>query len=231
MTDRAREVARTSAPADAAGPDAAATAGAVGGPAGGALRLHDAGARHGAFGWTEQRLFALTGAWAAVPGPADDARLSLFEWSAQHAWHAQLWVDRLPVLAGVDREGLVRPPSDALETALEVLAPPASADGAVGGVRAGGFLAALSKVVLPGLLDAYRAHGRRLVPVADRPAARALTLVVRDETDELTALEALAAVAVATADAAGDADATVSRLEAILGPRGGSGACFSCSED
>lgn len=202
---------------------------AGGGLAVGALPLQDAAARHGAFSWTEQRLFALTGAWAAAPGPPDDARLLLFEWSAQHAWHAQLWADRLPVLADVDRQELVRPPSTALAMALEALGPPAPGGGTAAAAHAAGFLAALSKVVLPGLLAAYRAHGGLLVPVADRPAARALTLVVRDEGDELAALASLSAASVAAGGAETDPGTTVSRLEDMLGAGGGSGACFSYS--
>lgn len=207
----------------------------------GARRLHDAAARHGAFAWTERRLFALSGAWAAAPGPADDARCALFEWSAQHAWHAELWTDRLPVLAGVDRDSLVRPPSEVLATALELLAPPAGATGAGAapgapsgrpgaGADARGFLAAMTTAVLPGLLAAYRAHGEGLVPVADRPAARALTLVVRDEVDELAGIEALCRAAeVAGEPGTAGAAALVARIEGLLGAGGGDGACFSCS--
>lgn len=193
----------------------------------GALRLHDAAERHGAFSWAERRLFELTGAWAAAPGPADDARVLLFEASAQHAWHAELWADRLPVLAGVDREGLVRPCGDTLAAVLESLEPPRTSDTAAAGAAAG-FLAGLARVVLPGLLGAYRDYAGRLVPVADGPAARALSLVVRDEREELAAVAALAGAA--DIAVGGGVDAAVGRLEALLGGRDPAAAFFTWSK-
>lgn len=190
----------------------------------GALPLHEAAARHGACCWVERRLFALTGAWAAAPGPADEARVRLFEWSSEHAWHAQLWADRLPVLADVDREGLVQPQRDALVAAFELLEPGAGAGAAAG------FLAALARVVLPGLLAAYRELGDRLAPVADGPAARALTFVVRDERDELAAVAGLAdAAAIASAHGRDEAEAVVSQLQAITGGCGPEAPLFAWS--
>jgi len=223
-----------------AGEDQAVGPPSAGEPAAGALvtgergarRLHDAAARHGAFAWTERRLFALTGAWAAAPGLADDARCALFEWSGQHAWHAQLWADRLPVLADVDRDAFVRPPSEALATALDMLAPPQRSERGHGepGASPAGFLAALAQVVLPGLLAAYRAHGDGLVPVADRPAARALMLVLRDEGDELATIELLArATDIAVAPRSPSPSTLVARVEGLVGPGGGGGTCFSYS--
>lgn len=198
----------------------------------GALSLHDAAVRHGAFSWTEQRLFTLTGAWAAAPGPGDDARCALFEWSAQHAWHAQLWADRLPVLAGVDREPLVRPPSDAVATALEMLIPrPGDPRGGHGapGAEAAGVLAVLAKIVLPGLLAAYRGHAEHLVPVADRPAARALALVLRDEVEQLRALERLSSAESVRTSGASSVGAAVARAERLLGAGVAAAARFSCA--
>lgn len=153
------------------------------------LTIHAAAVRLGAYRWVEHRLFELTGTWAAAPGLVDVARVHLFESSAQHAWHAQLWADRLPVLAGVDPDGLTRPVGaraaallDALEPA-EVPEPDPGAE-AARGVR---FVAGLTAEVLPRLLGSYREFGRRLVPVTDGPSIRALTLVVRDIEEELAA--------------------------------------------
>ena len=161
-----------------------------GGGAGGAtLTIHGAAVRLGAYRWTEERLFELTGTWAAAPGLVDVARVHLFEASTQHAWHAQLWADRLPVLAGVDPEGLTRPVgarAASLLTALEPAEVPEPSPGAEAprGVR---FVAGLTVEVLPRLLGSYAEFGRRLVPVTDGPSIRALTLVVRDVEEELAA--------------------------------------------
>ncbi len=169
----------------------------------GALRLQQAAARLGAYRWTERRLFELTGAWAAAPGVPDGARIFLFEASARHAWHAELWEARLPVLAGVDREGLTRPVGAAVEPLLVSLAPGAfDGDGETAGRR---FLVGLARVVLPLLLLSYRRFGQRLVPVADGPAIRAVTLVVRDLEEELAEAEAAVDALVSGAEAVQEA--------------------------
>jgi hypothetical protein len=154
---------------------------------GGALSLREAAVRVGAYRWVERRLFELTGSWAAAPGLPDGPRLLLFEASAQHAWHAELWEARLPVLPGVDPELLTRPVGRTVEPLLAGLSPGAfDGDAETAGRR---FLVGLARAVLPLLLVSYRRFGQRLVPVADGPAIRALTLVVRDENEEQGALE------------------------------------------
>ncbi len=168
------------------------------------LRLHVLAAHYGAYRWVERRLFELTGAWAAAPGLPDEAQVLCFEASAQHAWHAELWEARLPVLAGVDRERLTRPLGPTVEPLLAHLAPDA-----VGGADEGAgrrFLVGLARVVLPLLLASYRGLGRRLVPVADGPAIRALTLVLRDEEEELAAVQPMVDAFLATPEAAQEAE-------------------------
>jgi hypothetical protein len=156
---------------------------------GGALTLEEAAVRHGAYRWTERRLFELTGAWAAAPGLPDEARILCFEASAQHAWHAELWEARLPVLPGVDHERYTRPLGQAVEPLLASLAPGAwDGEDEAAGRR---FVAGLARVVLPLLLVSYRGFGERLAPVSDGPGIRALTLVVRDEEEEMAAAQSL----------------------------------------
>lgn len=146
------------------------------------LRLAEAAARFGTFCWVERRLFEVTGAWASAPGVADEARLFCFEASAQHAWHAELWAARLPVLAGWDHDALTRPAAPAGRL-LERIAPGGWDGDEV--TAAHRFVTVLARVALPALLASYRGFSDRLVPVADGPAIRALGLVVRDEEAEL----------------------------------------------
>ena len=139
-----------------------------------ALTLDESARRYGAYAWAERRLFELTGAWAASePTPA--VRIHLDVVSGQHAWHAGLWWDRLPALASVEPEALVRPWGPVLPPAFDALA--ASSDTVE-------RLAGLYRFVVPRLLVTYGDHLRRTAPVADAPAIRALRLVRRDETEE-----------------------------------------------
>ena len=191
------------------------------------LTLHEAAVRHGAYRWIELRLFELTGAWSAAPGVPNAARVHLFEASAQHAWHAELWADRLPVLAGVDHDALTRPLGPVLVPLFDALgaapqggaaAPDAAAAGDAGDAAALAFLAGLSRVVLPALLDSYRRHREALSEVADGPSLRALALVVRDEEAEVAEAGAVLEAITPGATATGDVDALARLLEGTDGP-------------
>jgi hypothetical protein len=140
----------------------------------GALPLFEASALVGQYRWLERRLFALTGRWSSGDGPPA-ARLYLAQRSARHGWNADLWADRLPVLDGVDPEGLTRPPSPATETLFEALA-----DAEDGSAPLAGKLAALHRVVAPRLLAAYEWHLNHTVAVTDGPVAAVLEIVVAD---------------------------------------------------
>jgi hypothetical protein len=126
--------------------------------------------------------------------------------SQQHAWHAELFADRLPALDSVDVGALTLPPSPEVDRMLAVLAGTvpdgehAAADGTLmgrgsgSGVPAGGTLprlVGLGRVVLPRLVTGYTLHLRRVVLGVDAPLTRSLRLVVRDEVEQWQAVEAL----------------------------------------
>ncbi len=147
------------------------------------LDLEHAARLSGAYRWIEQRLFEMTGAWSGDPGdPA--VQLFFFEHSRQHAWHAELWADRLPVLDGIDHAALTRPPSEAVEQMLASIAD-------LGPDPAVARLAGLCRVVLPRLIVSYEVHLERTAPGVDGPTRRALRLVRRDEIDQWLAGERL----------------------------------------
>lgn len=186
-----------------------------------ALTLHQAAALVGAYRWVEERLFALTGRWSADPAMGPDAQVHLFEVSAQHAWHADLWAQRLPVLDGFDRTAATRPRGPVLEPLVSALADePAAA----------GRLAGLARVLVPELAAAYRHHLVRAVPVTDGPLIRTLHLVLADLDVEERALERVldragpgrseegptAGGPAESADSAEAVEAVVGRLEAVL---------------
>ncbi|MGP8058156.1 MAG: hypothetical protein ACLP9C_00785 [Acidimicrobiales bacterium] len=136
------------------------------------LTIHRSAQLLGGYRWIEHRLFELTGAWAAQ-APVPEIQLYLDETSARHAWRAQLWADRLPVLDGLDPDALTVPFGPAVPPLFEALA----SDVAEGVVQR---LAGLCRVVLPRLAVTYGTHLARAVPVTDGPVIRVLRLARRD---------------------------------------------------
>ena len=190
------------------------------GPARTTVPIHHAAHLIGAYRWIEHRLFELTGAWAAeVPVPA--VQVHLAEAARQHAWHAQLWADRLPVIDGVDPEALTRPLGPALGPLVAELAgekpedPTAEPSGADGhGVVQ--RLTGLYRVVLPRLLTTYARHLAHAVPVTDGPTIRALGLVSRDDVELWRIGEALLEELLRRPHDAAVAAAVQQRLESIV---------------
>jgi hypothetical protein len=134
------------------------------------LLLEETARRAGGHRWVEARLFEILGAWVASTGDVD-AKLLLDRHGQHHAWRADQWWDRLPVLADVDRLGLVLPPSSQMEAMAERLA------GLVGTVPR---LAGTYRVALPRLASAYRAHRLEANPASDGAAIRTLDIVLPD---------------------------------------------------
>jgi hypothetical protein len=155
----------------------------------------------GEYRWIETTLFTLLGTWV-LDVPIAAVQVHLDAQSMRHAWHAELWGDRLPVLAGVDPDGLTRPSpaTAALFDALDGVGPAAEGPGSTwpvaegeGVVRPAALprLAGLYRVVLPRLVTTYTRHLRVVAPVADGPLRRALRLVLRDDVEDWLAGERL----------------------------------------
>jgi len=155
----------------------------------GALGLEVQARLVGGYQWIERRLFEVLGGWVTSE-PIAEARLMFDVYSQQHAWHAELWAERLPVLDGLDTATLTLPPSTEVDRLLSFLA-----GGAPGQAPAAGGtllrLVGLARVVLPRLIAGYGLHLRRAAPVADAPVVRSLRLVVRDEIEAWQATETL----------------------------------------
>jgi hypothetical protein len=127
----------------------------------------------------EDLLFETLGRWAReLPEPA--VKRMLATWCHRHAWHAQLWRDRLPTVErlagdGDDVEAWIAP----LRAALLDVNTSAEA------------IAALSVSVLPALEAAVTEHRDAIDSVLDGPTARVLDLVGADLTEEARQLRAL----------------------------------------
>ena len=143
----------------------------------------------------------MLGTWVSDM-PIAGVQVHLDSQSMRHAWHAELWGDRLPVLNGVDPDALTKPSAAtaALFAALDGVEPPAEGPGSTwppadrpSAPRLGALprLAGLYRVVLPRLVTSYTRHLRVVAPVADGPLRRALRLVLNDEVEDWLAGERL----------------------------------------
>jgi hypothetical protein len=122
--------------------------------------------RCGSYCWLENRLFELTGDWASAPANGDpEFRVLFSEMSAQHAFVAARWADRLPVRAGVDPVALVVPPSGRAVKALDLLAAESDLRARLGG---------LAERLLPSILQTYSGHLAVASPVAEAPVRAVL---------------------------------------------------------
>jgi hypothetical protein len=177
------------------------------------VRLHDTAARSGGHCWIERRLFEVLGAWGvAVTAPA--AKLALDRHSLHAAWRAEQWFDRLPVLAGIEREDLVVPPPgwDRLLGPAGAHAASAEGDAAV--------LAVAYRVAMARLVTRYRDHRTRTSPVADGPVIRTLGHAGADARADWEEGEALVQAALGDRSALDAASEAVRHAEAtfVAGP-------------
>jgi hypothetical protein len=130
--------------------------------------------RLGGYAWVEQRLFEVLGGLVRTGGSPRVAMVALAH-ASHHAWHAELWRARIPILAHLAVGSLVVPPSAEVADALE----------------GPGESSMVYRVVLPGLVEVYARHLDRARPVADGPVIRALELVLADERRDLSEGQAL----------------------------------------
>jgi hypothetical protein len=166
--------------------------------------------RCGNYCWLENRLFALTGDRASVPATGDPAiRVFLSEMSAQHAFLAALWFDRLPVRAGVDPAGLVVPPPGGAGAALDLLEE--EADLAI-------VLVGLVEQFLPRLFETYEEHRGQASPVSEAPVRAVLELAAFRGGQEFRRGSDLIRRGDASAEASEKMADLVSRLQPLLGP-------------
>lgn len=134
------------------------------------LPLEVTAALVGEYRWIETALYELLGSWVADM-PVAAVQVHLDGQSLRHVWHAELWGDRLPVMAGSDPDGLTVP-SAATAALFEEL------HGRPGALP---LIAGLYRVVLPRLVTSYERHLQVTTQVTDGPVARALRLVLNDE--------------------------------------------------
>jgi len=137
--------------------------------------LDDLGRRCRRWIAVEDLLFETLGRWAReLPEPA--IKQVMATWCHRHAWHAEVWRDRLPTVdaladASDDVEAWIAP----LRAALLDVRTSAEA------------IAALRESVLPALQAALNEHRDAIDPLLDGTTARVLELVGADLVAELSA--------------------------------------------
>jgi hypothetical protein len=146
------------------------------------------------------------GSWVAST-PEVDAKLLFDRHSQHHAWRAEQWWDRLPVLADVDREALVMPPAPHVAVAADHLA------GLQGTVSR---LAGVYRMALPHLAGAYQRHRNRANPMSDAAVIRTLDLLQPDVHADWREGELLVQDLLTDADAVDAAATAVATLERLL---------------
>ena len=164
------------------------------------LRLGETAALVGEYRWIENALYGLLGDWV-TDAPVAAVQVHLDAQSMRHSWHAELWSERLPVLAGVDPDALTVPsaPSATMFAVLTGASLPSDVPGSSWPPadevpdRPGMLprLAALYRIVLPRLVTSYHRHLRAASAITDAPVDRALRLVLNDEIEDWEAGERL----------------------------------------
>ncbi len=169
MSERTAEVADTPEPDLATGPVGAEDP----------LPLPVSASLIGEYRWIETALYRLLGGWVSDT-PIAAVQVHLDAQSMRHAWHAELWGERLPVMAGSDPDELTRPspPTAALFAVLSGTLPPSDEPGSSWPPAADVLierpgvlprLAGLYRVVLPRLVVTYQRHLRAATAVTDGP--------------------------------------------------------------
>jgi hypothetical protein len=161
----------------------------------------------GEYRWIEHALYVLLGRWVAE-APLAQVQVHLDAESMRHAWHAELWAERLPVLSGTDPDRLTIPsvPAAAVFALLGASIPLAVArlgddrsvdagdDPDAAATELPGMLprlAGLYRVVLPRLVVSYERHLAATAEPTDGPVIRALRLILNDEIEDWRAGEHL----------------------------------------
>lgn len=159
--------------------------------------------------WTETRLFEVMGSWVTVE-PDATAKVLWSTHSRRHATAAQIWRDRQPRVAHLDRNALTVPAGPGVAALVDALA------GLVEPSATVARLVAVARVVEPRRLAAYANRVARAHPLADDPAVRWTRFLLADAETCRVGTEGLLCDRLAGRggrEAAGDAEA---RLAACL---------------
>ncbi len=178
------------------------------------LSLEESARRLGSYLWLELALFEILGSWVQAV-PELDVKLRLGAHSAHHAWHAELWAKRLPVLREMDPVALTRPASDGAAALVDAVRQPAAPEATIE------KLVGVYRVLVPATIAAYDDHLARASALSDGPTIRSLGLALADERADGAEGEALLAAMLTGPDEARRAAAHQASLESLAREVGG----------
>ena len=140
----------------------------------GAFSLEESAKRIGHYRWIEMRLFEVLGSWVATV-PELDVKMCMGVHCRHHAWHAELWLERLPELREMSADALTVPPNAELVAFVDAMAAPAEPE------RTIEKLVGVYRVLIPHKVAAYTFHLNRASAIADASTIRSLRFVLGDE--------------------------------------------------
>jgi hypothetical protein len=176
------------------------------------LGLEDQGRLVGAYTWIELQMFEVLGTWVGQE-PSDEARLLFDLHSQQHAWHANVLADRLPVSGASDRDASWVP-GPGVQRAIQLVG---AAEGTL--LR----LVGAGRFVLARLVAGYTLHIQRSAVLSDAPLLRVLRLVLRDELESWQATEIMLQSLLSGPE---DVEAAAGHLRSLEEPLAGDGPGF-----
>ncbi len=176
--------------------------------------LGETAQRAGHYEWTERRLFEVLGGWIATV-PELDVKVRLSAQCHHHAWHAELWHQRLPALREMDADQPTGAPNEAMVAFM------AAVEGAAAPDQTLERLVGVYRVLVPELVAAYTHHLDHTSPVTDGPTIRVLKLVLHDEMEEWRDGEMLIQAFVDSAEAVDRAAVHATRLHKMMLAGGG----------
>lgn len=163
--------------------------------------------------WAQQQISAALGGWVATI-PELDVKAMLGPHCYQHAWHADLWRQRLPELKEAD-ENRAEPANDAFAAFMAKLTSPDDGDQTIE------KLVGVYRVVVPHLLATYTFHRHVTSDIVDAPTVRLLGFMLQDLHQQLAEGEMMIQDLARSADLRRRAGDWHTELDVLLAESGG----------
>ncbi len=180
----------------------------------GRFGVEETARRVGNYKWAETKLFEALGGWIATV-PELDVKMRLGAHCYHHAWHADLWNQRLPELREMKPERLTQPANDTLVQFFDALTEPEAPELTIE------KLVGVYRVLIPRFIAAYTYHRNNTSEITDAPTIRSINFILLDEFDDWRDGEMMIQSLLTTPQATQRAADHQARLEALMVEAGG----------